>query len=99
MSIEGNRSFTESWRTLAGAVLGRGRRYEDIQPGATFRRKNYGDIEETAKVVAIHTDAQRVQHVRFELMLRRRDGGTFDFGSRTLGIEVFAGEYRQRVAC
>lgn len=89
---------TKSWWSIAGAVLRRGRVYQDIRPGATFRRKSYGDIEETAHVVAVHTDAQDVKHVRFDLTLRRRDGGTFDFGSRTLGLEVFAGAYRDWVA-
>lgn len=99
MSSAASRNTSGSWRTFTDAIRWRGRKYEDIQPGATFRRKNFGDIEETVRVLAINNDAQAVPHVRFEVTFRRRDGGTFDFGSRTLGIEVFAGEYRQRVAC
>jgi hypothetical protein len=36
--------------------------------------------------------------VHFELKLRRQDGGVFDFGSRTFGIDTFADAYRQRKA-
>jgi hypothetical protein len=97
MGTESDRTFSDSWRALTDAIRGR-RNYQEIQPGATFRRRNYGNVEETARVVSLHTDAQDVQHVRFELRLRRQDGGTFDFGSRTLGIDAFAGEYRQRKA-
>ena len=97
MSSEPDRTFTGSWRALTNAVRGR-RTYHGIQPGATYRRKNYGSVEEMVRVVSLHTDAQDVQHVRFELRLRRQDGGTFDFGSRTLGIETFAGEYHERKA-
>lgn len=95
---DGRHTLAESWQALVTAVLGRPPSNPDIRPGATFRRRNYGDIVEIARVVSVHSDSQRLPHVSFEVTFRRRDGGTFNFGSRTLGLKTFAGQYRERIA-
>jgi hypothetical protein len=96
MSTKSDWNFAGSWRAVTDALRGRGPNTQGIQPGATFRRRNYGNVEEMVRVVSLYTDAQNVQHVRFDLRIRRQDGGMFDFGSRSLGIEAFAGVYREQ---
>jgi hypothetical protein len=98
MSEPDSRQNIASWQAFVTAVLGRAPAPQDVRPGATFRRRNYGDIVETARVVSVHTDSQDLPHVRFEITFRRRDGGTFNFGSRTLGLKTFVGHYGEKVA-
>jgi hypothetical protein len=95
---DSRQNITESWQAFVTAVLGRSPSHQDVQPGATFRRRNYGDIVETARVVSVHTDSQQLPHVSFEITFRRRDGGTFNFGNRTLGLKTFVGQYREKIA-
>jgi hypothetical protein len=71
---------------------------EYVRPGCTFRRIHPDNLVETAKVVAVGTDAHGIPHVKFQVSFARPNrGATSEETSRMLALKTFADRYRERV--
>jgi hypothetical protein len=78
----------------ASFFLKHGQNMEFLRHGMTFQRPRAFNAVETARILSLMLDKQRVPHVRFEVTLRC--GGQKDIsneGSRLLSLKVFAETY------
>ena len=71
---------------------------EYVRPGCMFRRIHPDNLVETAKVVAVGTDAHGIPHVKFHVSFARPNrGNASEETSRMLALKTFADRYKERV--
>jgi len=66
---------------------------EDVAAGAVYRRVTEGRTADTARVLALSSDAAGIPHVRFNLHHERMEGAD---ESRTLALAAFRDQYPER---
>ena len=74
----------ETGRPLNSMFFKRGRKYEYVRAGSTFRRVHRDKMVETATVISVAVDSFGIPHVQFEVSFRRPNRNFFDGGARML---------------
>ncbi len=87
----------ETGRPLNSMFFKRGRKFEYIRAGSTFRRIHDDKMIETATVLSVATDSFGIPHVQFQVTFRRPNRNFFDGGARMLALKSFAEHYTERV--
>lgn len=76
----------------------RGAQIEYVKAGDVFRPRSRPRVSETAKILSLGLDGQRIPHVRFRILFRRGRGIEIDGGSRIMALKPFLKIYSERVA-
>ena len=75
----------------------RGRKFEYIRAGSTFRKVHDDTMVETATILSVATDSFGIPHVQFQVTFRRPNRNFFDGGARMLALKAFAKHYKERI--
>ncbi|MGQ0676530.1 MAG: hypothetical protein ACT4N4_10665 [Rhodospirillales bacterium] len=75
----------------------RGGEIEYVKAGDLFRQRGRPRLSETARVLSLALDGQKIPHVRYNLRFRRGQGVEFDGGSRAMALKPFLKLYSERV--
>ncbi len=103
MSFLKDKGTAMSWldrdkcRSLASMFFRRGKSLEYVRPGNMFRCMHDGDLEETAEIISVGTDAYGIPHVKFNVTFSRPNRFAYEEGNRMLALRSFADRYRERV--
>ncbi len=76
----------------------RGGDIEYVKAGDVFRQRGKARLSETARVLSLALDGQKIPHVRYNIRFRRGQGVEFDGGSRVMALKPFLKIYSERVA-
>ena len=91
-SLGGNR------RESVSLFMKRGRKVEFVKSGSLFHRTKADNSIETARVIAMRTDAFGIAHVRYEVSIARQHVVASYFeGPRTLALNAFVDKYSERL--
>ena len=88
----------ETGRPLNSMFFKRGKKFEYVRPGSTFRTVHRDKMVETATVLSVAVDSFGIPHVQFQVTFRRPNRNIFDGGARMLALKSFAQHYKERVA-
>jgi hypothetical protein len=83
--------------SLASMFFRRGQAFEYVRPGNMFRCVHDDDLEETAEILSVGTDAYGIPHVKFNVTFSRPNRFAYEEGNRMLALRSFAERYRERV--
>jgi hypothetical protein len=75
----------------------RGGEIEYVKAGDVFRQRAGARMSESARVLSLALDGQRIPHVRYNVRFRRGQGVEFDGGSRVMALRPFLKLYSERV--
>ena len=91
-SLDGKR------RESLSLFMKRGRKVEFVKSGSLFHRTKADNSIETARVIAMRTDAFGIAHVRYEVSIARQHVVASYFeGPRTLALNAFVDKYSERL--
>lgn len=76
----------------------RGDDVEYVKAGDVFRQRGRSRMSESARVLSLALDGQKIPHVRYSLRFRRAHGAEFDGGSRVMALKPFLKMYNERVS-
>ncbi len=79
-----------------GFFIRRGRGFEFVRTGATFKRRLDDASVETAQIISIGPDPSGIPHVRYRAALERPFQGRVDTGPRTLNLASFTARFSER---
>jgi hypothetical protein len=84
-------------RMLRSIFFKRGKKFDYVRRGATFRQtRRNGDVE-TALVSAIYTDGHNIPHVRFNVVFEKAFRAAVKDGPRVLSLKQFFKQFPERV--
>ena len=85
-------------RESVSLFIKRGRKVEFVKSGSLFHRTKADNSIETARVIAMRTDAFGIAHVRYEVSIARQHVVASYFeGPRTLALNAFVDKYSERL--
>ena len=84
-------------RVSQSFFIKRGGDIEYVKAGDIFRQRGKATMSESARVLSLALDGQRIPHVRYHVRFRRAHGIEFDGGSRVMALRPFLKTYSERV--
>lgn len=85
-------------RVSQSFFIKRGSDIEYVKAGDVFRQRGKPRLSETARVLSLALDGQKIPHVRYNVRFRRGQGVEFDGGSRVMALKPFLKVYSERVS-
>lgn len=85
-------------RVSQSFFIKRGGDIEYVKAGDVFRLHKKARLSESARVLSLALDGQKIPHIRYNIRFRRGQGVEFDGGSRVMALKPFLKMYSERVS-